>query len=267
MKKGSVDAIDNTVWILGCRGSVPVSGAKYVKYGGATTCFVLRLAGQLIVVDAGTGILRLGEYLSGTSNIPLLLTHGHVDHLIGLPMCPEALSSQMHFDIYSDCPDSVYKLMEPPLWPVGPDVLPAEFGFRSLTQSFSVGPVSVVSRPGNHPGGVRLLRLTGSGVSVVIMTDCTLDEDDPDLLRFAENCDLLLVDGQYSEEEWPLHSTFGHSTFIQASKFGAACGAKSVRIIHHDPQRSDSELDAAAEHLLQYCNNCKFGQEGEAIHL
>jgi len=79
----------NSVVILGTRGSCPASGKEYVRYGGATSCYVVRLAGTPVIIDAGTGILRLGEALrSGEKHIPLILTHPHLDHLSGLLMCP-----------------------------------------------------------------------------------------------------------------------------------------------------------------------------------
>ena len=90
-----------SVIILGTRGSVPVEGREYEVFGQATTCFLVRLAGQPVVVDAGTGILHLGACLeAGERELPILLTHAHVDHLLGLGMCPLAFRADMSFRIY-----------------------------------------------------------------------------------------------------------------------------------------------------------------------
>ncbi|MGN1230471.1 MAG: MBL fold metallo-hydrolase, partial [Anaerotignum sp.] len=77
-----------SVRILGTRGSIPVGGKAFQKYGGATTCVLVRLAGQVIVLDAGTGLLSLPSYLKKKENqVSLLLSHPHADHLLGFPMC------------------------------------------------------------------------------------------------------------------------------------------------------------------------------------
>ena len=91
-----------TAVILGARGSVPVSGEKFMRYGGSTTCVFLRLAGQPVVLDAGTGLLSLPDVLrENEREIPLLLSHPHADHLLGLPMCPAALDPSCQFVVGS----------------------------------------------------------------------------------------------------------------------------------------------------------------------
>ena len=121
---------------------------------------------------------------------------------------------------------------------------------------------------GVHPGGVTLFKLTGEGKSVVFVADCTLTEQLlPEVIEFAKDCDLLLCDGQYSLSEWSGRENFGHSTWIAAAKLGAECGAAQVRIIHHDPERTDEELDNATEELLAIHKNCAFAQSGEQLFL
>jgi len=259
---------ENYVKILGCRGSIPVSGAAFSKYGGATTCFAVRLSGQLIVIDAGSGLLHLGALLRGETRIPMLLTHGHVDHVLGLPMCPEAFSPEMEFHLYTDQPLALSALMAPPLWPVTPEKLPARISVLALPERFDIGPVRVRTMSGNHPGGVKLLRLTGGGKSVTVMTDCTLPgQPSPALLDFAKDSDVLLIDGQFSPEEWAGREAFGHNTWTMAAEFGRDCGAKQVRIIHHDPGRTDLGMDAAAPLLAAYAGETRFGYEEETILL
>ena len=89
----------------------------------------------------------------------------------------------------------------------------------------------------------------------------------PRLADFARDCDLLLCDGQYSGAEWPSRSGFGHSTWTAAARLGSACGAKTVRVIHHDPAHTDDELDAAAEELHAIHPNCAFARAGEEVLL
>lgn len=133
-----------------------------------------------------------------------------------------------------------------------------------MPASIVFGEVTADTMEGVHPGGVTVFRLTGGGRKVVFITDCTLTEGIyGDLVRFARDCDLLLIDGQYNDAEWPSRSTFGHNTWKMAARFGAECGAKTVRIIHHDPTR----LDAAASELTAIHPRCAFARDREEILL
>ena len=100
------------------------------------------------------------------------------------------------------------------------------------------------------------------------MTDFTLREENRLKLReFARDCDLLLCDGQYSPEEWSAKAGFGHNTWQDAVQFAVECGAKQVRIIHHDPGSTDEQLDRAGETAVQLHPGCAFGKQGEEVIL
>ena len=264
-----------SVAILGARGSVPVSGEDFLRYGGDTTCVLVRLAGQAVILDAGTGLMNLPPLLEeGERRIPLLLSHPHADHLLGLPMCPLLFRSDFQMDIYAagrngrDAEAQVGALMSPPLWPIGPERLAAPLTFHELSPHLELGAVTVDAMGGVHPGGVSLLRLAGGGRRVVFATDCTItDALLPGLTAFARDCDLLLCDGQYSDAEWPARAGFGHSTWTAAARLGRDCGAKQVRVIHHDPFRTDALLDGAAEELHRIHPNCDFARSGEEVLL
>jgi len=224
------------------------------------------------VLDAGTGILALPAVLRPEERrLPLLLTHPHADHLLGLPMCGVVLDPACRVDVYAarrgdrDTAAQVRRLVSPPLWPVGPEDLPAELRFYDLPAELTLGPVRVRSMEGVHPGGVSLLRLEAGGKSVALVTDCTLtDALLPEAAAFARDCDLLLCDGQYSPGEWETRAGFGHNTWEAAAAFGRLCGAGRTLIVHHDPDRADKELDAAAGELGP---DCAFAYEGEEIFL
>ena len=266
---------DASVTILGARGSVPVSGGEFLRYGGATTCVLVRLAGQAVVLDAGTGLLELPSRLKdGERRIPLLLSHPHADHLLGLPLCPLLLQPEFRLEVYAarrggrGAEEQVRTLMSPPLWPIGPEKLPSPPVFHDLPHRLELGGVTVESMEGVHPDGVSLLRLTGGGRRVVFATDCTLTAALlPRLTDFARDCDLLLCDGQYSDAEWSGRAGFGHSTWTAAARLGSACGAGEVRVIHHDPGHTDDELDAAAGELRRIHPNCGFARAGEEVLL
>jgi ribonuclease BN (tRNA processing enzyme) len=265
---------ENWVKLLGIRGSLPVSGREFIRYGGGTTCVLLRLGGQYLLVDGGSGLLRLEGDVLREQALPLILTHGHADHLLGLPLCPYLLRSGRRMDIYAAARNGlgaeaqVSRLLSPPLWPVRPDTLPAEIHWHALPDSLDLGEITVHRMDGVHPGGVSLLRISGGGRTVIVLSDCTLT---PELLpavkEFARGCDLLLCDGQYSESEWPDCADFGHSTWKMAARFAADCGAGMLRVVHHDPRHSDLILDAAEAEVREIFPGGALAREGEVVDL
>ena len=264
-----------SAFILGARGSVPVSSQEYLRHGGDTLCVFLRLANQLIVLDAGTGLLKLTPLLNDNENdISVLLSHAHMDHLLGIPMFPALFDQTKSFHFYAKerngltVQELLGTLMSPPLWPFRPENTSATLSFHSVSDSFDLGRVHVETMEGIHPGGVTLFRLTGDGKSIVYITDCVLTEEFfPKAVSFAKDCDLLFCDGQYSEEEWATRRYFGHSSWIAAARLGAACNARQMRIIHHNPFRTDADLDAVAETLKTIYPGCTFARAGEEISL
>jgi len=262
------------VTVLGARGSMPVCGPQYDKYGGATTCVLASLGGKTLLLDAGTGIMNLPEELMEKPELSLLLTHAHADHLLGLALCPYTMRPGHRLNVYIktrgglDGKAQAARLFSPPLWPVELEKLPADIRFYPLEDSMDIDGVRVDTLEGTHPGGVSLLRLSAGGKTVAFMPDFTLTEENlPDYARFARGCDLLLADGQYGPQEWEARKDFGHSTWVMAARLAKECGAKAVRIIHHDPGRTDDMLDAAAEEIAAVCPGCAFARGGEKVAL
>lgn len=260
--------------ILGARGSVSVSGKQYSRYGGATTCALFEFDGQFVIFDAGTGILSLPERAMRQSRLPLFLTHSHADHLLGLPMCPYVMKNNTQLDVYSvtrdgmDAREQITRFMSPPLWPVGPEELPASIRFHDLPEKLSMGDIEISIMEGIHPGGVSVFRIEAAGRRVVFATDCSLTEPFASRLsEFARGCDLLLCDGQFSKTEWEQFPNFGHSSWDMAVRFAQRCGAKRLRIVHHSPFRTDAELDKTAESIRSIDTAFDFAKEGEEIEL
>ena len=264
-----------SISILGARGSVPVSGPDYLKYGGHTLSVLVRINDDVVLLDAGTGLLNFDiSRSSGEQPIALLLSHSHIDHLLGLPLWPFLFDPSNRIRIYGKSRDGltveeqVGRFLSPPLWPVGVDVLPASIEFFALPDVLELKDVTVHAMEGCHAGGVSIFRIIHHGKSVVYMTDCTIESPiKKELLAFADHCDLLLCDGQYAPEEWEAHADFGHNTWQQAAEFGKACGAKTVRVLHHDPTHTDALLSHAEMQLSSAYPNCQFAFEGEEIVL
>lgn len=270
-----LNELTDRITFLGVRGSIPQSGADYIRYGGATVCVFLRLAGETVVLDAGSGMTKLpGFLMPEEKHLTLLLSHPHADHLLGFLMCPLCLDPAYTLNIYGavrsglTVREQLERLMSPPIWPVRPQELAASVNFYDLPEQMTLGGVTVECMEGRHPGGVSLLRLSGGGKTVVFATDVTLGGELSDrFAEFAGDCDLLIIDGQYSDAEWEKFHSFGHTPYTAAAAFGKRCGAKRTRIIHHAPVRTDDMLDAAAAELTALNETCAFSREGEEILL
>lgn len=265
----------DTVTMLGVRGSIPQSGADYIRYGGSTVCVLVRLAGETLVLDAGSGMTKLPAFLRPEeTQLSLLLSHPHLDHLLGFLMCPICVNPDYTLRVYGavreglSVAEQFARLMAPPIWPVRPQDLAAKISFCDLTEHAEIGAVRVDTIEGAHPGGARVIRLRGNGKAIVFATDITLGGEMTDRLAdFARNCDMLIIDGQYTDAEWEKFCNFGHTTYTAAARFGKLCGAKQTKIIHHAPVRTDAMLDAAAAELAAINADCTFSREGEEITL
>ena len=269
MQTPSLDVI-----ILGSRGSVPVSGEQYAHFGGATGCVLIRTESAALILDAGTGLLELTPYLRHERCIPIFISHCHADHILGLPLCPQILSRDYEFSIYGaasngqDIRSQICALLSPPLWPCGPEVLPAKLSFHNIEPRMEYNDILVESMPGCHPGGVTVYRITASEKKIVYMTDCTITEENRSaLLEFCRDCDLLLCDGQYSDEEWPAKAHFGHNSQTLAAQFGKDCGAKSMRLIHHDNSHTDQMLHEAQKQVQTINPVCTLAFDREEISI
>ena len=263
--------------VLGCRGSVPRSGKDFSKYGGATSSYALRLGGRLMIIDAGSGILDIDSVLEGENRVDLFLTHPHADHIIGFPMCRPVFRNDFHFDIYAktraglDGKAQINAFMELPNWPVDVDGLAASSDFHELEEDMTLPgdvPVRVRSMDAAHPGGSSLLRFEYENKSVVVATDCTINEENAcSMADFAKDCDLLLIDGQYRPVEAGGKAGFGHNSWAAAAEFAKSCGAKRALIVHHDPYNTDDILDLAAEDMVVINAAAAPAFEGEIVEL
>lgn len=265
-----------SVTVLGARGSAPALAAGFQRYGMGTACFLVRLGGEVVVLDAGSGLMELGSFLApGEDRITVLLSHPHVDHLIGLPLCPVCFDPARDLTLMAtpkggrSARAQVCALMSPPLWPVGPEAFTARVSFRDLPPGTSaLGPVVLETMNIPHPGGCTAFRLTYQNLSLVYATDCELTPHTvPPLLRFAKNCSILLCDGQYIDAEIETTHGFGHSTWRMAAQLARDCGAGALRVIHHAPGRTDAALAALAAPLEEVFPGAAFAQFGEEVPL
>jgi phosphoribosyl 1,2-cyclic phosphodiesterase len=245
--------------IWGSRGSIPVSGRKYLKYGGDTTCLEIRTkSDDIIVVDAGTGIRRLGNRLKRAEceNLNFLFTHAHWDHLMGFPFFKplyfKSTRIQMHrCPFQSKFVDIILsKLMAPPNFPVKYADITAELSYPdAYPQDFEIGSVTVVPIALNHPNGGSGYKFIEDGRSFVFLTDNELGYVHPgglafgDYLEFAEGADLLIHDAEYTPAEYKKFIDWGHSVYTDTLELAQKAGVKKLGLFHLNQERTDQQMD------------------------
>ncbi len=253
----------------GVRGSIASPGPDTAGVGGNTSCVEVRCGDARLVLDAGTGVRRLGDSLLGQGPIEatFLLSHLHWDHIQGLPFFVPAYLPSTKLQIVGSG-GGVASLgavlagqMTAPVFPVRLDELGADIRLREVRggESFAVGEARVRAVRGNHPGGVLAYRIDHGGRSVVYATDiehyaCV----DPALRALAEGADVLIYDSQYTPEEYRgdggrSRVGWGHSTYVAGAELARAAGVGQYVLFHHDPQRGDAgvvELEGRARELF-----------------
>ena len=248
----------------GVRGSTPAPGHLYARYGGNTSCVAITHAhadAPTLVLDAGTGLSRLSSDLGGKPFVgSILLGHLHWDHTHGIPFFPAGDDPEAFVSLYQpaqgDPLEVLSKVIAPPHFPVTPKELRGKWDFKSLEEGehhlegFTVTAIEIP-----HTGGRTFgFRVTDGENTVAYMSDhapITLGpgpdgdgEYHPNALKLADGVDLLIHDAQYTRQEFPSKAHFGHSTIDYAIELGKRAGAHKVVLYHHDPSRTDDELDA-----------------------
>lgn len=257
--------MDVFVKFWGTRGSIPTPGEHTHRYGGNTACVEIRHEETLIICDAGSGIRELGEDLLNRSNQPitghLLFSHCHWDHIQGFPFFSPAYQRENRFYIHGRHPgdDRFYRLlsgqMESDYFPIGFAALRAEIGSSDLeTAGNKIGRVQVRWIQLKHPGGCLGYSLQVDAVKVVYLTDCEVPIPTdrprselrlmpPELVEFVQGADLLIGDGQYTDDEYTDRSGWGHSSCFTVVDLAVQATVKHLALFHHDPARTDFELD------------------------
>ncbi len=241
---------DFRIKMLGTRGSVPVEGKNYEKYGGATSCVLVEVANKLIILDAGTGFMSLPEVIGKYTEINLLISHPHIDHMLGIVVCPLFYNKDIKINIYArridgrSVKEQITALMSNPIWPVNPNYFLADINYIECNNNFKIGDVEIKCEDGWHPGGSTLFRLEYNGKSLVYATDFEINEiSKKRLASFAKHCSLILCDGQYTKEELKTRRGYGHSSWEDSAETALNCFAEKLGIIHHAPLRTDKQLN------------------------
>jgi phosphoribosyl 1,2-cyclic phosphodiesterase/CheY-like chemotaxis protein len=267
----------------GVRGSIPVPGKSTVRYGGNTSCVEVRADGEIIILDAGTGIRLLGlaldeEFGPRSMKLTLLISHTHWDHIQGLPFFSPVYNQKNLIRVlgYEGARAGLAKIlasqMETPFFPIRLRQLPSHLAIEELKEmEFRVGNVEVRSKFANHPGicaGYRLVTSSGSiayfpdhepyeelklllpsrdGISEHEARDFAAAERGK-MVEFLRGCGLAIMDAQYTDEEYAKHIGWGHSSVDSVVSLALDANVGKLLLFHHDPNHDDQMIDKIVEH-------------------
>ncbi|MGC8766548.1 MAG: MBL fold metallo-hydrolase [Brevinematia bacterium] len=278
----------------GVRGSIPVPGVNTAVYGGNTSCIEIRVEDNVFIIDAGSGIRSLGNDLKKRNKhfeVNLFLTHTHWDHIQGLPFFSPIFDYRYKINIHG--PSMLGKLrnmvsgqMGYIYFPVKIDDLASYLEFRELnSETFKINDVKISTIYIYHPTACLGYSFEYQGKKIVTLFDFeseikkseiisgeyfnqmvriigkenVLNEDS--ILDFAKNADVLIIDAQYTKEEYKTKKGWGHSSIPSAINFGIKSGAKKIILFHLDPERKDEDMMLIEHYLENYfkLKNIKVG--------
>ncbi|MBF0102616.1 MAG: MBL fold metallo-hydrolase [Desulfobacterales bacterium] len=258
----------------GSRGSIPVSGTEYQKFGGDTTCVEVRSKqNHVIILDAGTGIRKLGNQLlkEGCEEYHIVFTHAHWDHVLGFPFFRAIYQKNCKIYIYR-CPftgqfieRTLSKVMSNPNFPVRFIDVPSQIEYiDACPDAFQIGPITITSIPLNHPNGGRGYKLIEDGKTFVFLTDNELGFKHPggldnrDYEQFIADADLVFHDAEYTAEEYDLFKSFGHSSYLDTLALASQAKVKQLGLFHLNAERSDIQMDQIVSHCQQVILDKKY---------
>jgi phosphoribosyl 1,2-cyclic phosphodiesterase len=247
------------------RGSIPTPGPTTVRYGGNTSCVEVRAGGEIILLDAGTGLRALGrsllsEFKDQPLNLTMLLTHTHWDHIQGLPFFGPIYDSRCRLRILGcegtrkGLVNALTGQMESTYFPVPFNKLPSNIEIEELKDfNFNIGPVCVRAMRANHPGlcvGYRLFS-PNSLIAFFPDTEPRTGGKDREMIEFLRDVDLLILDSQYDSKEYQEHVGWGHGCVDDSVALALQAGVKQLSLFHHDPDHDDKRIDGLVKHARQ----------------
>jgi ribonuclease BN (tRNA processing enzyme) len=223
-----------------------------------------------LIVDLGTGLRALGDVLHkevralGTPlQATALLTHLHFDHILGLPFFGPLHDPGARLTVHGPAQpkgslkDALHAAVQPPVFPIHMEQFRGELHtIDTRDEDFSIGSVKVMARSIPHSGSTLGYRIESDGRTLAYLSDHQAPLDRRTIpeavLELCQGADLLVHDGQYTDDEFASKPDWGHSTAAFAVHVAAEANVKRLLLSHHDPSHNDRELDrivAAARRL------------------
>ena len=241
---------------LGVRGSIPVSGPQFARYGGHSTCVAVATdpgSNPILTLDAGSGLWGMTRiHEGGPFEGTILLSHLHWDHMIGLPFFGAGDRAGSRVDVFVPAQDGkdgktlLTQMMSPPAFPITPDGLNGSWTFTAIEPGrFTTDGFEVVATEVEHKGGrTYAYRVDNGDTSIAFAPDHApalgIHEASVEALR---GVDVLIHDAQYVESERLRADDYGHATIADAVAFAERIEAGALVLTHHGPHRTDDALD------------------------
>lgn len=269
----------------GVRGSTPAPGRAFVRYGGSTSCVSLAHEDGTprLVLDAGTGLRALTDLLGDLPFVgTILLGHLHWDHTHGLPFFragdrPDAQVRVLMPNQGEDPSSLIARVMSPPHFPIRLEQLKGDWSVASIDpgvhdlEGFSVEAIEIPHKMARTFG----YRVSDGRSAIAYLSDHwpAAIEPGPDglgvvhdaALRLAADVDLLIHDAQYTAAEYPSRADFGHATVEYAVALAERAGARELALFHHDPDRTDDEIDAIVAACSSATMPVRAAAEGDVV--
>jgi len=260
----------------GVRGSIACPSPNHIKYGGNTSCLEVTAGDRRLVFDAGTGVRGLGKTFlqDDVSQIHLLLTHTHWDHINGFPFFVPAYDPRRSLHIMAGhlrggegIQNVLAAQMDNPMFPVPLSAMQAKMRFEDFDAGMDFNlydDVHIRTAALNHPNGATGYRVEHGGHSICYITDTehVPGKMDQNILVLIEDADLVIYDSTYTEEEFPSKIGWGHSTWNEGVKLCREAGAKSMAIFHHDPEHDDDFMDQLGKDAHKVWDGTFVAKEG-----
>ena len=267
----------------GVRGSIAAPGRDTVKYGGNTSCIEVRCGKEIFILDAGTGIRKLGYKLlkEKPQHINIIFSHFHWDHIQGFPFFDPIFNKKHSITLIGKsklCHTLEHLFTAQPMiphFPLSLGELDAEMSFREITKNNKIkrGNVTIKTAPLNHPGGCIGYRIEYGGKSFVYATDTEhLSHTDTSLLNLSSRADVLIYDCNFTDDEYsgkigPPRKGWGHSTWTQGVEVARAAKVKKFILFHHDPSHDDKFINKLEKQAQKEFKESYAAFEGMEINL
>ncbi len=263
----------------GVRGSLPVSGPQFIRYGGNTACVEVQCGKHTLFFDAGSGIRPAGEALMAAAidDFDIFFTHCHYDHIVGLPFFFPFYDPKTRVRLWSGhlagrmtTWEMLSEFMRPPWFPVRLEICKANLDCKDFVSGDILRPregIAIRTASLNHPGGCIGYRVEWGGRAIAVITDTEHEPDklDPAILGLIEGAELVVYDCTYVEEEMQRYRGYGHSTWQQGVKLCKAAGAKRLALFHHDPARTDAQIEAIEREAAQAFSGAFAARDGQVL--
>ncbi|MEF3279984.1 MAG: MBL fold metallo-hydrolase [Elusimicrobiota bacterium] len=273
----------------GVRGSIPVCGSQFLKYGGNTTCLeITDKNGDILIIDCGTGVKNLGKEIvrRNIRKIHIVFTHQHWDHILGFPFFAPIYDKRNEIIITGcsyttdDLRSIVSKIMQPPGFPVKFEEIDAKFSFVPMCKGGCIiNNIKIFPIELSHPNGGLGYKFIEEGKTFVFLTDNELKYTHPggksfdEYVSFCKDADILVCDADYTDKEYKIRKTWGHSTYKDALELAIKSNVKKLYLFHHNQDRTDKEIDLIVKKCNKflkkngYKTKCFASKEGEKIKL